>query len=333
MNEEMIQRMAAELSKAFAAMNTKNEGSSLSKEEKVKLLKSITSDAGARKAYAESRADVILPLIPEQSTVRSIFRVEELAPDAQPEYPISFDYTNVAAYMPKFAGNVVRVYEGDTLFIPTFGIEAAHRYSMDIAEQGRLDIARMADENLRSQIVAKEETAGWQTIKGVLSGLNTNQVVYCSGTTENFHAFSKKAINSMTVQMDLQRRNLTDIYGSPRSIADIREWSNNQIDFTTQREIFVNGGLPGGKIWDVQLHKVYNSNLVPNSEVWGFDTNKFGVMPVRKSLQTYEDPTAIQQWMIGTLARELVGFGCTDSFSVVKAMLDSTHVTTACSTF
>lgn len=332
MNEEMIKRMAEELVKAAASIKT-DTTQKLSQEEKVKLFKSIASDASARKAYAEARAAVILPLIPEQSTVRSIYRVEELGVDAQPAYPISFDQTQVAAWMPKWGGNVVRVFEGDEIYVPTFGIEGAYRYSMDIAEQGRLDIARMADEQLRSQITAKEEAAGWSTIKGVFSGVNSNQTVYCSGTTENFHAFSKKAVNSMTVQMDIQRRQLTDIYASPRSIADIREWSNNQIDFTTQREIFVNGGLPGGRIWDVQLHKVYNSNLVSNAEAWGFDGNKFGVMPIRKALRTYEDPTAIQQWQIGVMARELVGFGVTDSYAVVKAVMDSTHVTTACSTF
>lgn len=332
MNEEMIKAMAAELTKAFNASKS-DSVSKLSHEEKVNLIKSIASDPKAREAYAQSRASVILPLIPEQSTVRSIFRVEELAPNAQPEYPISFDRTVLASYMPKYAGNVVRVLEGDVLYVPTFGIEGAYRYSMDIADQGRLDIARMADEELRSQIVAKEEAAGWSTIKGTFSGVNANQTVYCSGTTEAFHAFSKKAINAMSVQMDIQRRTLTDLYASPRSIADIKEWSNNQIDFTTAREIFVNGGLPGGRIWDIQLHKVYNSSLVPNSEAWGFDTNKFGVMPIRKALKTYEDPTAIQQWQIGVMARELVGFGTTDSYAVVKAVMDSTHLGTSCSTF
>ncbi len=331
-NEDMIKKMAEELVKAAASVPRAN-GSTLSHEEKVALLKSISNDAVARKNYAESRASVILPLIPEQSTVRNIFRVETLAAGAQAEYPISFDTTQLASFMPKYAGNVVRMLEGDTLFVPTFGIEGAYRYSMDIAEQGRLDIARMADEHLRSQIVAKEEATGWATIKGSFSGVYANQTVYCSGTTENFHSFSKKAINAMGVQMDLQRRTLTDIYASPRSIADIREWSNNQIDYLTQREVFTNGGLANGKIWDTMLHKVYNSNLVANSEAWGFDTNKFGVMPIRKELQTYEDPTAIQTWSVGLMARELIGFGVTDSYAAVKAVMDSTHAGTACSTF
>ncbi len=332
MNEEMIKRMAEELMKAAASAPRQN-ASTLSNEEKVALLKTIASDPIARKNYAESRASVILPLIPEQSTVRSIFRQETLAPSAQAEYPISFDTTQLAAFMPKYAGNVVRQLEGDVLFVPTFGIEGAYRYSMDIAEQGRLDIARMADEHLRSQIVQKEEATGWQTIKGAFSGVYANQTVYCSGTTENFHSFSKKAINAMGVQMDIQRRSLTDIYASPRSIADIKEWSNTQIDYLTQREIFQNGGLNGGRIWDALLHKVYNSNLVANSEAWGFDTNKFGVMPIRKVLQTYEDPTAIQTWSVGLMAREIIGFGVTDSYAAVKAVMDSTHVGTACSTF
>ena len=135
----------------------------------------------------------------------------------------------------------------------------------------------------------------------------------------------------MQVQMDKQRRQLTHIFASPTSIGDIREWSSSQVDFNTQREIFVNGGLPNGKIWDVQLVKVYDSALVGDDAAWGFDTRTLGVMPIQKELETYEDPVAILQWQIGIMARERVGFGVTDSWAMVKASLDNSHLGTACS--
>lgn len=300
-------------------------------EQKREMLRAIASEADKRGEYIASRAELLLPLIREQSTVRSIFTPEVLAPNAQSNYPVSFDYTEVASYLPKYGGAVTTVTEGTEIFIPTFRLEAGIRYDMDIAEQGRLDLANQQLMMLKDKLIAKEEIAGWRAIKGTMSGLNSNQTVYCSGTSENFHSFSKKAINKMLVQMDIQRRQLTDLYVSPRSMGDIREWSNAQIDYLTQREIFQAGGLPGGNVWDVKLHKVYNSSLVSDSEAWGFDVRSFGKMPIKYELRTVEDPTAVLDWQVGILAREALGFGVTDSYAVVKAVMDSTHTSTACS--
>lgn len=321
--------------KALASAFPEKKEDKLSLEQKTELLKAIASDTpegvAARKEYAKSRAAVLLPQIDVQSTVRKIFTPELLGPGANSTYPISFDYTEVASWMPKYGGAVVNILEGDEIGIPTFGIEAGARFKMDIAREGRLNIAEEAMRQLKNRIVAKEEFAGWRTIKGALSGYNTNQTVYCSGGVENFHAFSKKAINAMYVQMDVQRRQLTDLFVSPRSYGDIREWSQSSIDFLTQRDIFTNGGLPGGQIWDISLNKVYDSSLVSDAEAYGFDTKTFGKMPIKQALQTYDDPSAILQWEIGVLGRELVGFGVTDSWAIVKAVMDSNHAGTACS--
>lgn len=326
---ENFEALAQALQKAFAG--TGKDTQKMSRAEQVELFKTIASDPAARAEYAKSRAEVLLPLLPVQSTARQIFTPEQLGPMGQAYYPINFDYTEVASFLPKMGGVVTKVVEGDEIYIPTFGIEAAVRYSIDIAEQGRIDIASQMSDLLKNRIVAKEEFAAWRTIKGTLSGLNTNQTVYCSGTSENFHSFSKKAVNKMMVQMDKQQRVLTHIFASPTSIGDIREWSNNSIDYMTQREIFQNAGLPGDSIWNTQLVKVYDSNLVGDDAAWGFDVRTFGKMPIAKELETYEDPTAILQWQVGLMARERVGFGVTDSWAMVKAVMDSTHLSTACS--
>lgn len=328
-NQNQIENLAQALMKAYAS--TQNEEPKLSKSEQIELLKAIASDDTARKEYAKSRAEVLLPLVDIQSTARKIFTIENLAPGAQAYYPINFDYTEVASFLPKAGGVVTKVLEGDEIYIPTFSIEAAVRYSMDLAEQGRVDLAGQQMQLLKNRIVAKEEHAAWRAIKGTFSGVNSNQTVYCSGTTENFHSLSKKAINKMIVQMDVQRRVLTDIFASPVSLGDIREWSNSTIDYLTQREIYVNGGLPDNTLWNVRFNKVYDSNLVGDSAAWGFDTRTFGKMPIQKNLETYEDPTAILKWEVGVMARERIGFGVTDSYAVVKAVLDSTHLGSACS--
>jgi len=331
MNEKEIEALAQMLTKASAS---KEEKSTVSREEQVELLKAIASKdedgSVARKKYAESRASVLLPLLDVQSTARMIFQPELLPAGSQANYPISFDYTEIAGYLPKLGGAVTRITEGDEIYIPTFGIEGAVRYSLDVAQQGRIDIAAEQMRLLKNRIVAKEEYAAWRLIKAIHSGVNTNQTVYCSGTTENFHSFSKKALNSLYVQMDTQRRQLTDVFVSPRSLGDIREWSNTTIDYLTQREIFQNAGLPNDTVWDLKIRKVYDSSLVDNTAAWGFDVRSYGKMPILRQLETFEDPTAILQYEVGVLGRERVGFGVTDSWAVVKAVMDSSHAATPC---
>lgn len=333
MNPEEIKKFMELLEKASAAaQEKKSEG--LSTQEQVELLKAVASDETVRKQYAETRAALILPRVAAQSTVRRIFMPENLSLSAgQPSYPVTPDYPNVASYLPKFGGATTFVQEATELFIPTFRIQGGGRYDMDIAENGRIDMAAFTTQGIADDITRKEENAGWRLIKATLSGCNTDQTVYCSGTTEAFQAFTKKAVNKMVVQMDIQRRNLTDIYVSPRSMGDVREWSSNQIDFNTQREIFVNAGLPGQSIWNVKLNKVYDSTIIADTEAWGFDGTKFGFMPINYNVRTFDDPMAVYDHQIGIIARERVGFGCADSWAFVKAVMDSTHTTTACSTF
>lgn len=330
-----MENMDAFVKALAAAFPDKNQPSKLSTKEKQELLKAIAGQTpehnAARAEYIKSRAAVLLPLIDSQSTVRKIFSTEVLPLGSNSTYPVSFDYTEVASYMPKYGGAIVNLLEGDEIAIPTFGIEGGVNYKMDIAAEGRIDIADESVRLFKNRIIAKEERAGWQTIKGALSGFNANQTVYCSGGVEPFHAFSKKAINSAYVQMDIQRRQGSQLFVSPRSYGDIREWSQSSIDFLTQREIFQNGGLVGGNIWDMSLNKVYDSALVADSEAYLFDTRTFGKMPIKQELVTYENPVAILNWEVGILGRERVGFGVTDSWAIVKVVMDATHTGTACS--
>ena len=66
--------------------------------------------------------------------------------------------------------------------------------------------------------------------------------------------FSKELVNKMMVGFKRTGRTLTDLYLSPEAAADIREWTNTDIDPVTRREIFQSSGM--GSIWNVQLHEV-----------------------------------------------------------------------------
>jgi len=65
---------------------------------------------------------------------------------------------------------------------------------------------------------------------------------------------SKELINKMIVGFKRTGRTLTDLYVSPEDAADIREWTDTDIDPVTRREIFQAGGM--GNIWNVTLHEI-----------------------------------------------------------------------------
>lgn len=65
---------------------------------------------------------------------------------------------------------------------------------------------------------------------------------------------SKELLNKMIVGFKRIGRTLTDLYVSPEDAADIREWTDTDIDPVTRREIFQAAGM--GKIWNVTLHEI-----------------------------------------------------------------------------
>ena len=65
---------------------------------------------------------------------------------------------------------------------------------------------------------------------------------------------SKELINKMMVGFKRIGRTLTDLFVAPEDAADIREWTDTDIDPVTRREIFQAAGM--GSIWNVQLHEM-----------------------------------------------------------------------------
>jgi hypothetical protein len=65
---------------------------------------------------------------------------------------------------------------------------------------------------------------------------------------------SKELINKMMVGFKRIGRTLTDLYISPEDAADIREWTDTDIDPVTRREIFQAAGM--GSVWNVRMHEI-----------------------------------------------------------------------------
>lgn len=290
----------------------------LSFEERVEMFKALAESPQSRSAYAISRASVILPLLDEQSTIRSIFTPEVLPPGAQATYDIPFDDVNCAWVMPQIGGIPQIQVEGTEVYVSTFGIDAAVQWQIDVARQGRFQVGERATKLLKNKIIEQEELAGWSLIKAHAAVLDSKQKVTASnGLTVN-------TFNDIVTAGDLLRRKITDIYVSPKRFADMRKWvTATDLSSGLKDKAFEAAGLI--EVWGVRIHRVYNSKLVTDDKGYAFgqrDGYTYGVMPIRQQLQTFDNPIAIMEWKIGVMARENVGFAVLDEKGLIEVTFE-----------
>jgi hypothetical protein len=283
-------------------------------EEKVAMFKAIAESPQSRSDYAASRAQVILPLLETQSTIRAIFNPEILPTGAQATYDIPFDDVNCAWVMPQIGGIPQIQVEGTEIYVSTFGIDAAVQWQMDVAKQGRFQVGERATNLLKNKIIEQEELAGWSLIKAHAAVLGDDQKVSAP------NGLTVDAFNDIVTAGDLLRRKVTDIYVSPKRFADMRKWvTATDLSDGLKDKAFAAAGLI--EVWGVRIHRVYDSKLVSDDKGYAFgqrDGYTYGVMPIRQTLQTFDNPIAIMEWKIGIMARENVGFAVLDEKGLIE---------------
>lgn len=236
-------------------------------EEQLKeILKATASNnEEARKAIAQAISVPILQLVRDSSLARQLFAVEKLEPGAQASYPIADDFEAPIFVLPK-VGMVPQNYieaPGEEVYVPTFTIATSFNWSLKYARDGRIDIANRTMRNAARAVIDYEEESAWRVIapavtsnfpgKGLLEARPAPIVEISSSIAAGF--LSKELINQMMVRMKRNRRTLTDCYVAPEDMADIREWSDSQVDEVTRREIFVSSGM--ANIFGIRLHEVH----------------------------------------------------------------------------
>jgi hypothetical protein len=130
---------------------------------------------------------------------------------------------------------------------------------------------------------------------------------------------------------------LTDVYLSLEAMEDIRAWDTDEIDEFTRREIFVSRDYGLASIYGVVLHEMTEFGQGQEYETFltgtlarthqtigsntltefcvGLDLSTMDsfVMPIRKELETYEDPNLYRQQRAGIYGWMEHGFGVLDS--------------------
>jgi len=220
----------------------------------------------AYKAFAQALTVPILQEIRDASIMRQLFAVERLAPGAQAVYPVADDFEVPVFVLPGLGYIAQNFIEGvgEEVYVPTFSISVSADWKVTYARDSRIDIPERAARNAARAIADFEEESGWRVIvpggttnfagQGLIGSRNAPIFQVPAGATgEKF--LSKELINLMMVGMKRVRRSLTDLYISPEDAADVREWTDTQVDPVTRREIFQAAGM--GRIWNINLHEVF----------------------------------------------------------------------------
>lgn len=256
--------------------------------ELVKLFKTIASADGsgniaALKDFAAALTVPILQKIELESIMRGLFAVETLGVGAQASYPIADDLYDIPVWMLPGLGYVAQNFiegVGEEVFIPTFDIAAAADWKVRYALEGRVDVLQKAIAKTAKTIADYEDDCGWNVIvpsvtsawvaQGLLAG-RPAPLYEVAPASPGAGYLSKELINKMIVGMERIGRKLTDLYISPEDAADIREWTDTDIDPVTRREIFQAAGMTG--IWGVAMHPVRHLGATGLYNINGFGTD------------------------------------------------------------
>jgi len=230
-----------------------------------KATAALETDEG-KVAFKEFCAAIKVPILQEikyQSTVRELFAEEILEPGAQAVYPVADDFELPVWVLPGLGYVAQNFIEGvgEDVYVPTFTIDTSADWKLQYARESRIDIAARAARKAAGAIAEYEEESGWRVIvpagatnfaaTGLLPARSAAVFeVAAAGSGAGY--LSKELINQMIVGFQRVGRTLTDLWVAPEDAADIREWTETDIDPVTRREIFQAAGM--GSIWNIQLH-------------------------------------------------------------------------------
>jgi len=296
-------------------------------QQKVDMFKATATDLQARQDFAASRAEVILPLLEQQSTIRSIFNPEILPPGADARYDIPFDDIDAVWVMPQIGGVPTVQVEGAEMHVDTFGLDGGVEYQQDIARDGRFQVATLATTLLKNKFIKQEELSGWNLIKAHEAALTgTSQIV--TGFNDSGAQSGTKKLNLYTInelltvadELGVGGRRITDIYVSPRRFSDLRNVLTQQaLPEQMRQQIWANGQI-ADTVANIRFHRVYDTNLVANDKVYAFTQKegfRYGVMPIRENLRTIDNIFSPQEWKIGILGRIRLGLAVMDDKGLI----------------
>ncbi len=288
-----------------------------------------------------------LPLLSAvlNGSIVDMFGVENLAPDAAPEYPLDFlnpgEEKLFTAYTIPNQGRIPEKHiSGDYVMVPTYDVGGSIDWLLKYARNVRWPMVDRAMKVLETQFVRKDNSDAWHTILAAAVGRN----LVVSDTAAPAGLFSKRLVvladtimrrNAGGNSTSVNRGRMTDIYMSPEGLGDIRSWDLTQIDDVTRREIFVagDGDVSLTRIFGKILHDIdefgvgqefdnYYANTLagtkPNSNLevaiaLDLINNDSFVNPVKEKLAIFPDPALHRSRKAGFYGWKEQGWSVLDS--------------------
>ena len=277
-----------------------------------------------------------------------IFETINVEPGATTEYPLDLispglEGEHVAYTNPGHGRIPERAVESDYVMIPTYSITSSIDYLLRYAREARWDVAGRAAQVMEAGFVKKMNDDGWHTL--MAAGVDRNILVYDGDATAGL--FSKRLVSLMQTVMrrnaggntgSANRGRLTDMYVSPEALEDVRNWGLDEVSDAVRTQIYnTPGESPVTRIFGVTLHDL--DELGEGQEYQDFFTNGLGgaveasdlelvigldqstkdsfVMPMKQSLQVFEDPTLHRQQRVGYYGWAELGFGVLDNRRII----------------
>lgn len=279
----------------------------------------------------------------------NIFQGIPLEKGATAEYPLDLispgmEGEHIAYTNPGHGRIPERAVESDYVSIQTYNIASSIDWLLRYSEEAKWDVVGRAMEVMRAGFTKKLNDDGFHTI--LAAGVDRNILVYDADATQG--VFTPRLVSLLQNAM---RRNsggnsasggrgrLTDIYVSPEALESVRNWGMDLVDEVTRREIFISSsdGAPITRIFGVNLHDI--DELGYGQEYQLYFENEFGgevadgdreivigldlssndsfVMPIRKPVEIFPDPTMHRQQRVGYYGWLECGFGVLDNRRVI----------------
>ena len=294
-------------------------------------------------------------------TVGNIYMREDIEPGTAPKYPLDFvgpsGERDFAAFLVADEGAIPdRLVKGSEVTVDTFQLANAISWKLQYARDARWPMVERALKVFRDGFVMKVNDLGWRVILKAIGNRLDNEFSSVTGG-----AFTLGLLSDMQLKMkrgiEFARNELTDLYVSSEVMKDIRDFSTEtSIDFLTRREIFQAVPRPDGNggeiivptIYGVNVHELkqlgigkdYNTEFdsLKGSQLSGFAASTDEVvvgldltaegrqqfmMPVRRDLEMFEDPTLHRAQKAGVYGWMDLAFAILDDRRVLAGWIDA----------
>lgn len=320
------------------------------------LLRATASDDESIRTRAQMQLAKAIELPLRQGVlfgdvVRNIFQAIPQGP-GQTEWPLDIlspgREDEFVAYTSPGPGKIgERKVEGDFVSVPTYALTNSIQWDLRVARDATWPIVARALEILEGGFVKKINDDGWHVI--LTAAYDRNLLVYDADASAG--QFTKRLVSLLKTVMvrngggnsaSIRQSALTDLYLSPESIEDVRNWGLDQVDELTRREIYQasDDGPVVTRVFGVNLHPLrefgqgqeyqnfYQNKLAGSLEasdvelVIGVDMKNRDsfIMPVREDLRIYPDSAALfRRGEDGYFGRMECGFAVLDGRRVLAA--------------